>query len=296
MLLPRLAAGLLLATGVLPGLVAQTCLDNLVPNGGFEDVQGAVWDVSPQGAAVFYYGIVETDGLRRSRAIELRLDVLSCVLEQPVPFRLDAGVAYEFSVQLECGPGSADVELAVRSGTTRTIVASTRLQPERQLLAGRFVAPATGDYTVDVGLLPLTRGAVRVDEVVVRPAPVQFAFVGGRRAGFPNLCAVQGVPLETFVVLLGVDGTLETPFPIPLCCGGLLRGDLRPDRSGRALARLPAGARAGPCAAYLLAAGPDRAAVRGRLPAALRVLLIDALGRAVAHGVRVSSRPCASPC
>ena len=246
MLLPRLAAGLLLATGVLQGLVAQTCLENLVPNGGFEDVQGAVWDVSPPGAAVVYYGIVETDGLRRSRAVELRMDVLSCVLEQPVPFRMEAGVAYEFSVQLECGPGSADVELAVRAGATRTIVASTRLQPERQLLAGRFVAPATGDYTVDVGLLPLTRGAVRVDEVVVRPAPVQFAFVGGRRAGFPNLCAVQGVPLETFVVLLGIDGTLETPFPIPLCSGGLwlrppvfaaVSGQIGPD--GRWLGFLP---------------------------------------------------------
>ncbi|MEY2981679.1 MAG: hypothetical protein ACO4CT_16355 [Planctomycetota bacterium] len=255
MLLPRIVAGLLLLAGLVPQVGAQTCLQNLVPNGGFEDVATDPWTVSPPGAAVVYYGIVETDGLRRSRAVELRLDVLSCVLEQPTPFRLDAGTAYEFSVQLEGGPGTTDVELAVRAGSTRTILASTRLQPERQLLTGRFVAPSTGDYTIDVGLLPVTRGAVRVDEVVVRPVPVQFAFVGGRRAGFPNLCTVEGPPLETFVVLLGVDGTLETPFPIPLCTGGLwlrppvfsaIPGQIGPDGRWIGFLSVPIGARAVP--------------------------------------------------
>jgi hypothetical protein len=255
MSLLRLTAGFLLLACVVPELGAQTCLQNLVPNGGFEEVQSDPWTVSPSGAAVVYYGIIETDGLRRSRAVELRLDVLSCVLEQPTPFWLEAGAAYEFSVQLEAGPGTADVELAVRSGATRTIVATTRIQTERQLLAGRFVAPTTGDYTVDIGLLPVTRGAVRVDEVVVRPAPVQFSFVGGRRAGFPNLCAVEGPPLETFVVLLGVDGTLETPFPIPSCAGGLwlrppvfaaIPGQTGPDGRWLGFLPVPIGARAVP--------------------------------------------------
>lgn len=255
MLLPRLAAGLLVLASVVQGLGAQDCLQNLVPNGGFEDVQNAQWSVSPPGAAVVYYGIIETDGLRRSRAVELRLDVLSSVLSQPMPFRLEAGVAYEVSVQLEGGPGTTDVELALRAGSVRTIVASTRLQPERQLLTGRFVAPAAGDYTVDVGLLPVTRGAVRIDEVVVRPVPLQFAFVGGRRSGFPNLCTVEGPPLETFVVLLGVDGTLETPFPIPACAGGLwlrppvyaaITGLTGPDGRWIGFLPVPLGARALP--------------------------------------------------
>lgn len=215
----------LLASTATAQITCPGAPQNLIANGGFEDLLFNPWTVTSR--APITYPTESVNGIEaQSRCLSVGDNYFSAV--QPAPFRLLGGTTYLFSVDLDVKYRtniSSYVYITPVAGGSRIKVAEA-YSPGKLSIVGRFTPNADTDYTIEIAGYNADVDNVRV---VASGAPFvhvvssRYTYAAAQRsAGSANTFRVVGDPSANFALHFGAGGLLPQPISFPFCGGSWL--------------------------------------------------------------------------